>query len=228
FAVIPFKGLVNKQKTEKWYDVHSLIYNSNQVSGYYGSIRIATQLNILLEPSLTCIRILGQSIQQRENFSKCFLDIMIECHKELEGIKTLTKCEIDATDQYMKMIGHQYLENTIGRIINQIYLSKDSCEVDPTKIEKNEDIKKHWKKLLTYVSAIWDAIKKSADSCPKKLKYIFSQIKYQTVLKFANSNVQYSAISGFIFLRFFCPAILSVYIEFIIIDFNSKTLWITI
>jgi len=70
-------------------------------------------------------------------------------------------------DQYMKMVGHQYLENTIGRIINQIYLSKDSCEVDPTKVEKNDDIKKHWKKLLTYVCAIWDAIKKSADSCPK-------------------------------------------------------------
>jgi len=241
FAVIPFKGLVNKQKTEKWYDVQSLLCATKEASGYYGSIRIAVQLNnkyllpiyeyqdllkILLEPSLTCVRILGQSIQQREDFSKCFLNIMIECHKELEGIKTLTKCEIDATndqniifrgnsmatktiDQYMKMIGYQYLNNTIGRIINQVYLSKDSCEVDPTKVEKNDDIKKHWKKLLAYVCSIWDAIKNSADSCPKKLKYIFSQIKYQTVLKFANSNVQYSAISGFIFLRFFCPAILS-------------------
>jgi hypothetical protein len=241
FTVIPFKGLVNKQKVEKWYDIHSLLYNTNQVNAYYGSIRIATQLNnkyllpiyeyqdllkILLEPTLTCIRILGSLIQQREDFSKCFLDIMIECHKELEGIKTLTKCEIDNTedqniifrgnsittktiDQYMKMIGHSYLEDTLGHIINQIYLSKDSCEVDPTKTEKNDDIKKHWKKLLTYVCSIWDAIKKSADNCPKKLKYVFSQIKYQTVLKFANSNVQYSAISGFIFLRFFCPAILS-------------------
>lgn len=59
---------------------------------------------ILLEPSLTCIRTLGQSIQQREDFSKCFLDIMIECHKELEGIKTLTKCEIDATGKYFLII----------------------------------------------------------------------------------------------------------------------------
>jgi len=67
----------------------------------------------------------------------------------------------------MKMIGHSYLEDTLGHIINQIYLSKDSCEVDPTKTEKNDDIKKHWKKLLTYVCSIWDAIKKSADNCPK-------------------------------------------------------------
>ena len=70
-------------------------------------------------------------------------------------------------DQYMKMVGHQYLYSTIGRIINQVYLSKDSCEVDPTKVEKNDDIKKHWKKLLAYVSSIWDAIKNSADRCPK-------------------------------------------------------------
>jgi len=169
FAVIPFKGLVNKQRIEKWYDVQSLL-NSNQVTGYYGSIRIAVQLNnkyllpiyeyqdllkILLEPSLTCVKTLGQLIQQREDFSKCFLNIMIECHKELEGIKTLTKCEIDATedqniifrgnsmatktiDQYMKMVGHQYLYSTIGRIINQVYLSKDSCEV----------IQLRWKRMM--------------------------------------------------------------------------------
>ncbi|KAG4089366.1 hypothetical protein H8356DRAFT_1719349 [Neocallimastix lanati (nom. inval.)] len=240
FTVIHFKNLVNKQKTEKWYDVLSL-YNTNQPSGSYGSIRIGIQINnkyllpiyeyqdllkILIEPSLTCIRILGTSIQQREEFSKCFLNIMIDCNKELEGIKILTQYEIDVTedqniifrgnsittktiDQYMKTIGHQYLENTIGHVINQVYSSKDSCEVDPTKVEKNDDIKKHWKKLLEYVCKIWDAIKKSADNCPKKLKYIFSQIKCQTSLKFANPNVQYSAISGFIFLRFFCPAILS-------------------
>jgi len=67
----------------------------------------------------------------------------------------------------MKTIGHQYLENTIGHVINQVYSSKDSCEVDPTKVEKNDDIKKHWKKLLEYVCKIWDAIKKSADNCPK-------------------------------------------------------------
>ena len=44
--MIHFKNLVNKQKTEKWYDVLSL-YNTNQPSGSYGSIRIGIQINVM-------------------------------------------------------------------------------------------------------------------------------------------------------------------------------------
>jgi len=38
---------VNKQKTEKWYDVHSLLCTAKETSGYIGSIRIAVQLNVI-------------------------------------------------------------------------------------------------------------------------------------------------------------------------------------
>lgn len=43
----------------------------------------------------------------------------------------------------------------------------------------------------------------------RSIREIFSYIKRQVSNKWVDQEVHYSAISGFIFLRFFCPAILN-------------------
>ncbi|ORX82729.1 hypothetical protein BCR32DRAFT_292449 [Anaeromyces robustus] len=237
--IIPINKLHSNKKVEEWMPLIPI--NSNN-ENFNGSIRVCITLtdehilpmedynefiNYVFEPSLEPVIRLGDVVQQREEFAKTLLYILMDKQQEVEGIKTLVSLEVKNTedpniifrgnslttkiiDQYMKLIGSRYLNNTLRRQVQNVYNYKESCEVDPSKTDKSEDIKKHWKKLLIYVNSFWEAIRQSISKCPSKLKEIFSFTKTEVAKTFKNENtVQYSSISGFIFLRFFCPAILS-------------------
>jgi len=239
YIVIPIHKLHSNKKVEEWIPLLSL--NSN-VENLNASIRVSVTLmdehilpiedyNEFVEyvccPTLEPVIRLGNVVQQREEFAKTLLYVLMDRQKEVEGIKTLVSLEIKNTDdpniifrgnslttkiidQYMKLVGSRYLNNTLRRQVQNIYAIKESCEVDPSKIDKSEDMKKHWKKLLSYVNSFWEAIRQSIPKCPSKLREVFSYTKMEVAKTFENeSTVQYSSISGFIFLRFFCPAILS-------------------
>jgi len=66
----------------------------------------------------------------------------------------------------MKMVGYDYLLETLTPVIDEILASKESCEVDPTRLQKGEDIKKNQKKLISHVKKVFDHIVSSIDSCP--------------------------------------------------------------
>ncbi|KAI9205872.1 Rho GTPase activation protein [Polychytrium aggregatum] len=191
-------------------------------------------LQIAMEPKLTCIKHLSKLLgKDKEDFAKTLVSILVAYNRDIEGIQELMSEEIMATansniifrgnsvaikslDQYMKMIGSEYLEGTLGSLIRGVYNSKDNCEVDPTKLgqlrSKNveEVIRKNSKRLLNHVNIFWVTIARSAEKCPPELLSIFARIKDVVSKKFPEDpNAIYSAVSGFIFLRFFCPTILS-------------------
>ena len=237
--IIPINKLHSSKKVEEWIPIMPL--NSNN-ENFNASIRVSVTLtdehilplkdyneflDYVFQPSLEPVIRLGNVVQQREEFAKTLLYILMDRQTEVEGIKTLVSLEVKNTDdpniifrgnslttkiidQYMKLIGSRYLNNTLRRQVQNVYSLKESCEVDPSKMDKSEDIKKHWKKLLGHVNNFWDAIRQSISKCPSKLREIFYFTKTEVAKTFENeSTVQYSSISGFIFLRFFCPAILS-------------------
>jgi len=72
-----------------------------------------------------------------------------------------------AIDQYMKVVGMEYLDRTIGDTIRTICDSKYSCEVDPTRVAKGEDMSQNWSRLIGFVGLIWTQISKSANDIPK-------------------------------------------------------------
>jgi hypothetical protein len=238
--VIPINKLHSNKKVEEWIPLIPLSNTNND--NFNSSIRVSVTLidehilpnedysefiDYILQPSLEPVIKLGNVVQQREEFAKTLLYILMDRNKEIDGIKTLVSHEIKNTDdpniifrgnslttkiidQYMKLVGSRYLNNTLRRQIQNVYNLKESCEVDPTKIDKSEDIKKHWKKLLAFVNSFWESIRQSISKCPSKLKEIFSYTKTEVSKTFENETVvPYFSISGFIFLRFFCPAILS-------------------
>lgn len=71
-----------------------------------------------------------------------------------------------AVDVYMKLVGLQYLHETIGGVIKEIITSKKSIEVDPTRLDKGEDIKKNWKNAKAIVSEVLALIFKSHEKVP--------------------------------------------------------------
>jgi len=80
--------------------------------------------------------------------------------------------------------------------------------VDPTRLEKGDDLKRNWRRLLNYVTQFWETIANAADKCPWEIRVVLRNLGEDTMARFNNDKVRQTAITGFIFLRFFCPAIL--------------------
>jgi Ras GTPase-activating protein 3 len=114
-------------------------------------------------------------------------------------------------DEFMKLIGLSYLRRTLQCCIDEIFESRKSCEIDPSKLCDGENIDVNMTNLLYFVEKILSAIVSSSLSCPRLMCRIFSLLSQAAVRKFPDKHsiVQYTAVSGFIFLRFFAPAILS-------------------
>eukprot|EP01113_Clastostelium_recurvatum_P025056 TRINITY_DN3006_c0_g1_i6.p1 TRINITY_DN3006_c0_g1~~TRINITY_DN3006_c0_g1_i6.p1 ORF type:complete len:885 (+),score=212.06 TRINITY_DN3006_c0_g1_i6:157-2655(+) len=113
-------------------------------------------------------------------------------------------------DLYMKLVGSTYLSYVLGPFVSQVYAQKKSCEVDPTQLEPGEEAEKNVARLMQLVQQVIDTIFKSADMCPSSLRAIFKHIQMLINKKWPEDDkAKYSAVSGFIFLRFFCAAILS-------------------
>eukprot|EP00009_Paramoeba_aestuarina_P003177 CAMPEP_0201514696 /NCGR_PEP_ID=MMETSP0161_2-20130828/6463_1 /ASSEMBLY_ACC=CAM_ASM_000251 /TAXON_ID=180227 /ORGANISM="Neoparamoeba aestuarina, Strain SoJaBio B1-5/56/2" /LENGTH=1626 /DNA_ID=CAMNT_0047911325 /DNA_START=239 /DNA_END=5119 /DNA_ORIENTATION=- len=108
---------------------------------------------------------------------------------------------------YSKKIGQEYLEATLITPISHI-LDKDfSFEIDPRKLGPGEDRKQNMKLLLKACENFFDWITTSGNNAPPQFKTICYHLYREVESKFPQNR--HSAVGGFLFLRFFCPAIIS-------------------
>lgn len=112
-------------------------------------------------------------------------------------------------DEAMKLAGLRYLHTTLRPAMNQVFQERKPCEIDPTRVRDSNAIETNLANLTEYVRIVFEAIVQSAVHCPSLLCQIFHNLKECAIRYFPeNKEVRYSVISGFIFLRFFAPAIL--------------------
>ncbi|KAI5794561.1 hypothetical protein FPQ18DRAFT_155657 [Pyronema domesticum] len=132
---------------------------------------------------------------------------LVEANILFRGNSLLTK----ALDTHMKRLGREYLEETLGEHLQRIAAEDTYCEVDPMRIDSAENIPRNWKVLLTHLRTIWQAIFTSAERCPLELRKILRHIRSCVEDRYGDllRTVSYSSVCGFLFLRFFCPAILN-------------------
>uniref|UniRef100_UPI0037E80AAC rasGAP-activating-like protein 1 isoform X2 n=1 Tax=Semicossyphus pulcher TaxID=241346 RepID=UPI0037E80AAC len=131
-----------------------------------------------------------------------------------------------AMEQFMKAVGMLYLHEVLKPIINRIFDEKKYIELDPCKIDLNRTRRISFKgavseaevrdssveMLHSYLTSIIESIVGSVDQCPPVMRVAFKQLHKRVEEQFAepeNEDVKYLAISGFFFLRFFAPAILT-------------------
>lgn len=175
----------------------------------------------------------------RDEFARSLISILCATETDITGFRALLSVDVEGTDdpniifrgntlatkaidQYMKFIGSEYLKNTLSGVIKLVFEKagrQESCEVDPTRLERPDEelLRKHQKRLLAWVQMFWDAIQGSVDKSPRNLRETLQNIREIVKASFERKNieqklisqVQLSAVSGFIFLRFFCPAILN-------------------
>jgi hypothetical protein len=131
----------------------------------------------------------------------------LEANLLFRGNTLLTK----SLDFHMKRLGKEWLEVTLGDKLKEIADRDPDCEVDPVKVGNLNDLDRNWRKLIGYTSECWKCINQSATKCPADLRYIFRHIRACAEERYGDflKSVRYSSVSGFLFLRFFCPAILN-------------------
>lgn len=81
----------------------------------------------------------------------------------VRGNTLLTK----ALDAYMRLVGTEYLDDTLGDILRSICKNKVACEVDPSRLEKNDDLKTQWRILMLHTRTCWRAVTESVHHFPK-------------------------------------------------------------
>ena len=116
-----------------------------------------------------------------------------------------------ALEIHMRRLGKEYLEETLTETIKAVNDTDADCEVDPNRIGNSQDLERNWRKLVDVTKRIWSAIFNSSSRCPLELKVVFRHIRACAEDRYGDflRTVRYSSVSGFVFLRFFCPAVLN-------------------
>ena len=185
---------------------------------------------LLLKDKMAATIMLSQASAKKEKVVADCLVKAFEARKTgAHYIKTIIQSEIENTanpniifrgntvgtksvDTYMRLVGLPYLSAVLGPIITEIYQGKKSCELDTQRISgssKEKTAEKNLANLLSYCKRIFEAIATSFNRCPAAFRNIFEYLQEVVVKKFPEDEViRYTAPGGFIFLRFFCPALL--------------------
>jgi len=172
---------------------------------------------------------LGDVATDKDNVSRSLTNYFEARSLAIPLLNTLTTREITTTiqvetifrgnsvatksvDYYMKLVGLPYLHKTIGHLIKEIFELKKTYEVDPTKYDAHtsfDSIEKNVHSISEWAKKFINAIFKSLPECPMEFRQIFGNIQKACMNKFGSDHIsRYTAVSGFIFLRFFGPAIL--------------------
>jgi hypothetical protein len=116
-----------------------------------------------------------------------------------------------ALDFHMRRLGKEYLDEVLSEKIIEINNLNPDCEVDPSRISHSEDVSKNWNLLISLTTDVWESIAGSATRCPVELRQILKYIRAVAEDRYGDflRTVAYTSVSGFLFLRFFCPALLN-------------------
>ncbi|XP_075625733.1 rasGAP-activating-like protein 1 isoform X2 [Balearica regulorum gibbericeps] len=131
-----------------------------------------------------------------------------------------------SVEQFMKVVGLPYLHEVLKPVVNRIFEEKKYVELDPGKMDLSRSRRISFKGSLSeawvresslellkgYLGDIVDAIVGSVEKCPVVMRMAFKQLRRRVEERFPSAQheeVRYFSISGFLFLRFFAPAVLT-------------------
>uniref|UniRef100_F7FQC9 RAS p21 protein activator 3 n=2 Tax=Monodelphis domestica TaxID=13616 RepID=F7FQC9_MONDO len=224
----------NGSKSLKPGDLGSLrlnvVYTEDHVfsSDYYSPLRDLLLRSADVEPvSASAAHILGEVCREKHEAAIPLVRLFLHYGKIVPFISAIANAEVKRTqdpntifrgnsltskciDETMKLAGMHYLQVTLKPIIEEICQVHKSCEIDPVKLKDGENLENNMENLRQYVDRIFNVITKSGVSCPTVMCDIFFSLRESAAKRFQGDlDVRYTAVSSFIFLRFFAPAILS-------------------
>ncbi|XP_077540409.1 ras GTPase-activating protein raskol isoform X3 [Haemaphysalis longicornis] len=154
------------------------------------------------------------SIMHREEMAQEFLTQLVMADLQDLGDQHLTfrgnSLATKATEAYLKLLGDGYLQENLGPFIRDVLASNLDCEVDPAKVSGGSGALQRQQGLLRQrVQQAWQRITQSAHSFPRDLRLLFHGYRQRLGGSAREEELCDNLISGSIFLRCLCPAILS-------------------
>ncbi|KAK2021113.1 GTPase-activator protein for ras-like GTPase [Colletotrichum zoysiae] len=156
-----------------------------------------------------------------------------------ELLEVLIKQEIEDTDNeseilrrtcvatkmlsvYAKWKGQPYLKATLQKVVERLMLtSKDlDLELDPARVGSTDELQKNALQLRIVAKVFIDDICASSSSMPASFRKICNIISTAVLPRF--QEAKYTAVGAFVFLRFFCPAIVAPEVEGLVTTTPSK------
>ncbi|KAJ1989019.1 Ras GTPase activating protein ira2 [Coemansia umbellata] len=111
---------------------------------------------------------------------------------------------------YAKLHGDAYLKSTLVPAIRKLLAQPPGTltfELNPNKMTESADRDRNLKNVERLCSLVIDAIVSSVNNLPSTLRWICNLIYRIVITRFPDAG--YTAVGGFVFLRFLCPAIVA-------------------
>ncbi|XP_058821414.1 ras GTPase-activating protein 1 isoform X2 [Topomyia yanbarensis] len=238
--IVDLCGLKNGQETEEWYPLIGMT-PMGEWGSIRLRIRYLDDLvmpceeysplqQLLVEPELNAVRALAEICHNdRIPLATSLLKVFRHEKRETELLRILCQTEVarenetttlfrgaslatTLMDLYMRAECTMFLQSAVSDTIQRILESKQSGELNPTKMDVNDDACSNAEFLLMILDQVTQSIFTSPDACPRTVRYICNCLQKAVVAKWASPNerlVRTRVVSGFIFLRLLCPALLN-------------------
>ncbi|KAJ2518205.1 Ras GTPase activating protein ira2 [Coemansia sp. RSA 1939] len=111
---------------------------------------------------------------------------------------------------HAKLHGEAYLKSTLGPAIRKLLAQPPGTltfELNPNKMAESADRDRNLKNVERLCSLVIDAIVGSVHTLPSTLRWICNLIYRIVITRFPDAG--YTAVGGFVFLRFLCPAMVA-------------------
>ncbi|KAK4119986.1 hypothetical protein N657DRAFT_683989 [Parathielavia appendiculata] len=166
------------------------------------------------------------NIFEARGLSFVLLEVLIKQEiEETENESELLRRTCVATKMlsiYAKWKGVGYLKDTLQNVVDRLMMtSKElSLELDPTRVSSAEELETNMEHLQIVAKVFIENICGSVSKIPASFRQICSIISTAAVERFPDAK--YTAVGAFIFLRFFCPAIVAPQAEGLVSTPPSK------
>ncbi|KAJ8680102.1 hypothetical protein QAD02_015889 [Eretmocerus hayati] len=183
---------------------------------------------LLLDPELQVVKALADVCHlDRVPLATSLLRIFRHEERVTDLLRSLNQNEVDKEDDtptlfraasltttlmdlFMKSECTSFLKSALQDTILKLIDTKQSCELNPSKMDSPEDACSNAEFLLLVLDEVTLSIFTSHEMCPKSLRYICHCLQRSVVSKWPHERlVRTRVVSGFIFLRLLCPALLN-------------------
>ncbi|CAK7197774.1 5'-3' exoribonuclease 2 [Sporothrix eucalyptigena] len=213
-----FSNLSDTAVGDKYDELIDILTNDTSLATAMAAVCPSSEVDELTISLLNIFESRGQGYELLEAVIKLEVE---ETESESELLRR-TCVATKMLSVYAKWKGAAYLKATLQKVVERLMMtSKDlDFELDPTRVKSQDELKMNAVQLQIVAKVFIDDISASSSKIPTAFRKICNIISTAVTARFPEAK--YTAVGAFIFLRFFCPAIVAPEVEGLVTTTPSK------